>query len=107
MMSRRAYLGLAAVGAIVPYTALAVFIGRHGLDLVHLAQQAFGSPGAVFFALDVIVCGAVVLIGVLRDPGDVRITVAVTAATVLVGPSCGLPLWLALRRPATDGAGPR
>lgn len=98
MMSRRAYLSLAVLGAIVPYTVLAVFIGRHGLDLVRLSQQAFGSPGAVFFALDVVMCGVTVLISVLRDPRAINIKVAVIAATVLVGPSCGLPLWLGLRQ---------
>ena len=99
-MSRRVYLGLAVIGAIVPYTALAVFVSRHGLDLIALAQEAFGSPGAVFFALDVIVCAVTVLVSVLRDPHTRSFRAVVAAATVLVGPSCGLPLWLALRQPA-------
>ena len=97
MTSRRLYFGLAALGAIVPYTALAVFLSRHGPDLARLAHQAFGSPGAVFFALDVIVCGVTVVVGVARDSRRVRARWAVVLATLLVGPSCGLPLWLALR----------
>ncbi|WP_229070231.1 DUF2834 domain-containing protein [Actinoplanes sp. DH11] len=100
MVSRRVYFVLAALGAIVPYTALAVFISRHGLDLAQLAQQAFGSPGAVFFALDVVLCGVAVLISVLRDLRDPGAKWAVTAATLVIGPSCGLPLWLALRQAA-------
>jgi hypothetical protein len=98
MSTQRVYLGLAALGAVVPYTALAVFLSRHGPDLALLVRQAFGSPGAVFFALDVIVCGVVVLVGVARDGRTVTARWAVVAATLLIGPSCGLPLWMALRR---------
>jgi hypothetical protein len=98
MMSRRVYLGLAVIGAIVPYTALAVFVSRNGPDLTRLAREAFGSPGAVFFALDVIVCAVTVLISVLRDTHVRSFRGVVIAATVLIGPSCGLPLWLALRQ---------
>ncbi|GAB7036438.1 MULTISPECIES: DUF2834 domain-containing protein [Catenuloplanes] len=100
MLPRRVYWGLAALGTIVPYTALGIFISRHGPDPVELTREAFGSPGAVFFALDVILCAVTVLVSVLRDTRDRRIRTVVTAATVLVGPSCGLPLWLALRQPA-------
>ncbi|HWS37455.1 MAG TPA: DUF2834 domain-containing protein [Actinoplanes sp.] len=99
MMSRRVHAGLAVLGAIVPYTALAVFVSRNGLDLPLLVQEAFGSPGAVFFALDVIACAVTVLVSVWRDPQARSYRAVVTAATLLVGPSCGLPLWLALRQP--------
>ncbi|HYN95211.1 MAG TPA: DUF2834 domain-containing protein [Pilimelia sp.] len=98
MVSRRVYVGLAVLGAVVPYAALAVFISRHGVDLARLSQQAFGSPGAAFFALDVIVCGVTVLVGAMRDARLVGARWAVVTATLLVGPSCGLPLWLALRQ---------
>lgn len=97
-VSRRAYFGLAVLGAVVPYAALAVFLSRHGLDVVRLSRQAFGSPGAVFFALDVVVCGVTVLVGVARDSRRVRARWTVVGATILIGPSCGLPLWLALRQ---------
>ncbi|SDS87478.1 DUF2834 domain-containing protein [Actinoplanes derwentensis] len=98
MVSRRVYVGLAVLGAVVPYAAFAVFISRHGLDLVRLSQQAFGSPGAAFFALDVVVCGVTVLVGAMRDSRLIGTKWAVAIATLLVGPSCGLPLWLALRQ---------
>ncbi|GAA3919107.1 hypothetical protein Aau02nite_88750 [Amorphoplanes auranticolor] len=98
MASRRVYLGLAVLGAVVPYAALAVFISRHGLSLSELAQQAFGSPGATFFALDVVVGGVTVLVAATRDSRLIGRKWAVVAATLLVGPGCGLPLWLALRQ---------
>jgi hypothetical protein len=98
MASRHVYIGLAVLGAVVPYAALAVFISRHGLDLVRLSQQAFGSPGAAFFALDVVACGVTVLVGAARDSRLLGVRWAVVIATLLVGPSCGLPLWRALRK---------
>jgi hypothetical protein len=98
MESRRVYVGLAVLGAVVPYAALAVFISRHGLSLIELAQQAFGSPGATFFALDVVVGGVTVLVAAARDARLIGRRWAVVLATLLVGPSCGLPLWLALRQ---------
>ena len=98
MASRRVYLGLAVLGAVVPYTALAVFISRHGLSLNELFQQAFGSPGATFFALDVVVGGVTVLVGALRDDRLTGRRWTVVIATLLIGPGCGLPLWLALRQ---------
>jgi hypothetical protein len=98
MVSRRVYVGLAVLGAVIPYAALAVFISRHGLDLVRLSQQAFGSPGAAFFALDVVACGVTVLVGAVRDSRLIGARWAVVTATLLVGPCCGLPLWLAFRQ---------
>jgi hypothetical protein len=98
MIPQRICFGLAALGALVPYTALAVFVSRHGLDPVRLLEQAFGSPGAVFFALDVVVSAITVMIGVARDSRRVSARWVIVIATLLVGPSCGLPLWLALRQ---------
>jgi hypothetical protein len=106
MIPRRVCFGLAALGALVPYTALAVFVDRYGLDPVRLLEQAFGSPGAAFFALDVVACGVTVVIGVARDSRRVSARWVIVIATLLVGPGCGLPLWLGLRQLGT-GTGTR
>ncbi len=98
MLARRVFLLLAAVGAVIPYAAFAVFIGRHGLDLPLLLRQAFGSPGATFFTLDVLMSAVAVIATVSVDRLDARARWWSIAATLLIGPSCGLPLWLALRR---------
>ncbi len=98
-VGRRVFLLLAAVGAVVPYAAFAVFISRHGLDVALLVRQAFGSPGATFFSLDVVMSALAVIAAVTLDRLDARARWLSIAATLVVGPSCGLPLWLALRRP--------
>ncbi len=99
-MSRRsALLVLAVVGAVLPYSAVAVFLARAGLDLGLLVRQVFGSPGATGFALDVIVTAVVVIFGSLTDRRLTSWRWAPSLASVVIGPSCGLPLWLALRAP--------
>lgn len=105
MGGRRRLLLLAAVGAVVPYAAFAVFIGRHGLDLALLVRQAFGSPGATFFSLDVVMAAVGVIAAVALDRLETRARWWSIAATLVVGPSCGLPLWLALRRPPAGPGG--
>ncbi len=102
MPDRRVFLGLAIAGAVVPYSALAVFLARHGLDVGLLAEQVFASPGSTFFALDVVVCAAVVIVAVCLDP-LARHRAPVVIATLLVGPSCGLPFWLAVRAQPVTG----
>jgi hypothetical protein len=91
---------LAVLGAVVPYTALAAFISQHGIDVGVLLRQVFSTPGSTFFGLDVVMSAIAVLAALLFDWRQVRMPwlVAVAVATVAVGPSCGLPLWLALRR---------
>lgn len=100
--ARRVFLLLAALGAVIPYTAFSVFIARHGLALAVLVRQAFGSPGATFFTLDVVMSAVAVIAAVALDRLDARERWWSIAATVLIGPSCGLPLWLALRRHASE-----
>lgn len=98
MIQRRVFGSLAVLGLVIPYTAFGVFLARNGFDLVLLVEQAFGTPGAAFLALDVIVAAVVLIVAVVLDDRAMRRPLVV-AATLLVGPSCGLPLWLALRQP--------
>ena len=97
-MRKRVFGSLAVLGLMIPYTAFGVFLAQNGFDLVLLVEQAFGTPGAAFFALDVIVAAVVVIVAAVLDDRATR-RPFVVAATLLVGPSCGLPLWLALRQP--------
>jgi len=102
-MSRRTgFTVLAVIGAVVPYSAFAVFLYRSGFDLTRLVHQAFGSPGATFFALDVIVCACAVIYGAATDTRLTRWRWAPMVASVVIGPSCGLPLWQALRTPGAE-----
>ena len=58
---QRGFVVLAIIGAVVPYSAFFVFLSRSGFDLGRLAHQVFASPGATFFALDVIVSACAVI----------------------------------------------
>ena len=99
-MTRRAgWTVLAVLGAVVPYAAVAVFVSRSGVDPVRLLHEAFGSPGATFFALDVIVSACAVIYGAATDPRLTRWRWAPMIASIVIGPSCGLPMWQALRGP--------
>lgn len=71
MTRREGFTVLAVIGAIVPYSAVTVFLSRSGFDTVRLLPEAFGSPGATFFALDVIVSACAVI---YRAATDSRLT---------------------------------
>ena len=89
---------LAALGAVLPYAALIAFISEHGIDAGLLLRQVFATPGSTFFALDVVLSAIAVLAALAFDWRQVRMPWLVAVATLAIGPSCGLPLWLALRR---------
>ena len=97
---RYVYLGLALLGAVLPYSQFIPFLAQHGLDLSLLFDQLFANRISSFFGLDVIVSAlAVVMFAVSqrRRLGTTRLAICVLA-TIGIGPSCGLPLLLYLRQ---------
>jgi len=93
------YLLLCIVGFAVPYAAFIPWVAEHGLNGRLFLQHLFANRISAFFALDVVV-SAVVLLRFsalesrrLHLPGRWLIL----AATLLVGVSLGLPLFLYLR----------
>lgn len=103
MTHKRVFGLLAVLGLLIPHTAFGVFLAQKSFDLVLLVEQAFGTLGSAFFAFDVIVAAVVVMVAVAVDRRASRRPL-VLAATLLVGPSCGLPLWMALRQPELTDA---
>lgn len=93
------YLVLAVPGALLPLTAFLPWLGLHGLDVSRFAGDLFANPVSSFFALDVIASALVLTLFIIvqgrRD--SVRALWLPIAATFLIGVSCGLPLFLALR----------
>lgn len=105
MQPRHTYLALCVVGTILPYSQFIPFLREHGLDLQLFVAQLFANRIAAFFGLDVLV-SAVVLLAFVRLEGrraGLRHLWAPVAATLLVGVSLGLPLFLYLRE-AKDAA---
>jgi hypothetical protein len=93
------YLILAIAGAVIPYSQFIPWVGEHGFDLKLLVVELFSTRIGAYFGLDVLV-SAVCLLAFMRWEGrraKVKNLWLPTAATCLVGVSCGLPLFLYLR----------
>lgn len=96
------WMVLALLGALLPLTAFLPWLGAHGLDVPRFVVDLFVNPVSSFFALDVMISAIVLTAFVLmqgrRD--GVRPLWLPIVATFLLGVSCGLPLFLALRERA-------
>ena len=99
MKPKHLYLTLAVVGTVLPLSQLLPFLRDHGLDARLFVEQLFASQVSAFFGLDVLV-SAIVLWAFVCFEGR-RISLprrwVPVLATVLVGVSLGLPLFLYLR----------
>lgn len=93
------YFALALVGAALPLSAFLPWFMDHGLDLPAFFAELFSTRIGAFFGWDVIVSAIVLILFVVvqsrRD--GVRLGWLAIPATLIVGVSCGLPLFLALR----------
>ena len=104
MMKRRiAYLLLCIAGTILPYLFLAPFLREHGLDLRLVFEQLFANRISSFFGMDVIVTTVCLWIFVYFEGRQLRVRHlwAPVIASLTVGVSLGLPLFLFLRESRT------
>jgi len=97
-----AYLALALIGAILPLSAFLPWFAEHGLDIPAFLGELFSTRIGAFFGWDVIVSAIVLFlfIAVEGSRTGVRHRWLPVTATLIVGVSCGLPLFLALRERA-------
>jgi hypothetical protein len=82
---------------------------EHGLNLTLLCHELFSTRIGAFFGLDVVVSAMVLLLFVFMEGRRVAVPLlwAPVLATLLVGVSLGLPLFLFLRQRKLDQlAGP-
>ncbi len=93
------YLVLCILGAVLPYSQFVPWLAEHGVNGRLFVQQLFATRISTLFALDVIVSAAVVLRFIRAESSRLRIAHVWLAipATLLVGVSLGLPLFLYLR----------
>ncbi len=93
----RSYLGLLALGVVLPYSRVLPWVAEHGLDPRSFTRELFESRVGSFFGWDVVVTSATLIVAAAADhrlrPAQ-RVIVAVGA---LGGSSVGLPLHLWLR----------
>jgi len=105
MKPRHRYLGLCILGAVLPYLFFIPWVMAHGLDMRLFATELFSTRIGGFFAMDVLVSAAA-LFSFIRIEGR-RLAMnrlwAPILATLLVGVSLGLPLFLYMRQVRLDG----
>jgi hypothetical protein len=93
------YRALCFFGAVLPYWQFLPWVAEHGLNLQLMVEELFANRISAFFGLDVIV-SAVVLVAFIAIEGR-RAAIGhrwlPVLATLAVGVSLGLPLFLYLR----------
>ena len=105
MKLRYLYLVLALIGLILPYSHFLPWImEHHAMNIPLFIHDLFANQISAFFAMDVIV-SAIVLIVFILDEGrrlGMRTLWLPVIASLLVGVSLGLPLFLYLRQIQLD-----
>jgi hypothetical protein len=106
MKPKTLYLVLCVVGTVFPYSQLIPFLREHGLDIRLLFEQMFANWVAGFFAMDVIVSSIVLWVLVFSEGRrkGVRHLWAPIVASLAVGVSLGLPLFLYMRETRLEDA---
>jgi predicted exporter len=104
MSRKHLYLALFFVGTVVPYLSFVPWVMDHGFDISRMMEELFANRISAFFALDVIVSAVVlwVFIAFEGQRKGVRHTWAPIAASLAIGVSAGLPLFLFLRESAME-----
>jgi len=99
MRAKHLYLLFCIIGIVVPYVPFAPFIHQHGVDLPLVYHQLFATPISSFFGLDVFVATLVLWTWVWIEGRRLRMERlwAPVLASLTVGVSLGLPLFLYMR----------
>jgi hypothetical protein len=84
------------VGLILPYSQFVPFILENGLNTSLIVTEITGYRLSKFAWLDVVVT-ALVVITLIIDEKKLKNWGIPVAATLIIGPSCGLPLYLYMR----------
>jgi hypothetical protein len=99
MKMRNLYLGLFVVGTLIPYYFFISFLLEHGWNFHLMISQLFSNQISSFFAWDVIISTVVLLLFILSDISreTIKYLWMAIVATLIIGVSAGLPLFLYLR----------
>ena len=105
MKLRYLYLVLALIGLILPYSQFLPWImEHHAMNIPLFIHDLFANQISAFFAMDVIVSAIVLIVFILDESRclGMRTLWLPVIATLLVGVSFGLPLFLYLRQIQLD-----
>jgi len=96
---RRLYLLLAVLGLFVPYYFFVCFLLEHGLAPVVFVRALFASPASSFFVADLLLTAVVFLALSFAEARrcKMRHWWIYLLATLFVGPSFSMPLFLYYR----------
>ncbi len=93
------FLGLAFLGAVAPYSFMGQFLLTHGLNLAEFKTQLASSPISCFMGAAFAIASLVTLFFVISEGRRLKMKGLwlPVLASILVGVSCALPLFLYLR----------
>jgi len=100
MRLRHVYLLLCVVGFVLPYCVLVPWVLDNGLNLSLFVHELFVNRISTFFGIDVILSAITVFVFVRVEGArfGARARWSPIMATLFVGVSLGLPLFLYLRQ---------
>jgi hypothetical protein len=104
MPLRRLYLALCVLGVVVPYAQFVPWLSQNGLQVGLFVRELFATRVGAFFGLDVVVSAIVLFVFIYgeRKTAAIRHVWLPIVATLVVGVSLGLPLFLYMRQRVLD-----
>jgi hypothetical protein len=104
MRLRYIYIALCVFGLVLPYAEFVLWISQHGFQLGALARELFSTRIGAFFGLDVVLSAIALLVFMFAERRVIAIRPVwlPIVATLLVGVSFGLPLFLYMRQRVLD-----
>lgn len=107
MKPRHVYLGLCFVGLFVPNSLFYPWLFEHGANPQRFVQDMFANGVSAFFGMDVVFAALALVAFIVVESARIRLDRRwlPIAATLLVGVSLGLPLFLYRRQLHLDRVG--
>jgi hypothetical protein len=107
MKPKTMYLALCFFGAVLPYWQFVPWVAAHGLNLRLLLQELFANRISAFFGMDVMVSAVVLLVFMRLESRRTEVGKRwlPVLATLTVGVSLGLPLFLYMREQKLERVG--
>jgi Terpene cyclase DEP1 len=104
MRLRHVYLAFCVIGSVLPYWKFVPWLMDHGLNLPLLCEELFATRIGAFFGLDVVVSALVLFLFIATEGRRIALPLLwlPVIATLFVGVSLGLPLFLFLRQRKLD-----
>jgi len=104
MRLRHLYLGLCVLGVVVPYAQFVPWLSQHGLQIGLFVRELFATRVGAFFGLDVVLSAIALFVFICaeRKAVAIRHVWLPIIATLVVGVSLGLPLFLYMRQRVLD-----